>query len=691
MNIKASQKEIQLSKINTQFDKSKLSGAATIALRKRLGLGISLSLDRINLNSYLPKTPASKTSEITTQSSTQTQTESQSQTQALTTNINPLASLGFLTKIDANTKLRIGELVHSGIKVRKITLDTTLFKNNLTFNDVRVDDLAGAKISVTGALSKLNAMPQFDNLKVDFKTKSIAALAKILKLDLPIPAKTIGKVSLNAGLNGAILQPTLSTKIGAIGATVTLDGKLSALPTHSMIDADISFQHGNLAKLIKATGSSYQPSGKIGAIKASTHLKGGLLDLQLTNLNGVIGKTKFSGSAQATTNNLRPKLTASLKTGEVTIDPYLPADHAKTTSSSQSSSSSTSSGSSSGSPSNGAPWSNEKIDVSALRDFDANIQINSSALRYGDIRFNNAVMAITLDKGILNAKQVSGTMFGGTINLTGLLDARNVPDIKTSLSVSNMHMGKILSVLSDQDVATGTVLFNSDFAAKGSSTADMVSALNGNGSFDLRSLDVKGSTKGSPLAGLLGIVGGLGQLGAGLSGQSTEGLADAKGAFSITNGVADLKDMVLLSGLGNGNVTGQIDLARWNMDVSGVMHLAQNVLTQLLSLNSGIMQEFPFSVSGSIDDPDINFSTGRQTGSNPALPIIGDVPVLGSVLEGVLGGVLGTKTQTQQQTPTSQTQTDGSSQQAPPPQQNQQQPTQQEIKPQDILKQLLQF
>ena len=691
VSIKATKNEIQLRKIKVGFDKSRLSGAVTIAIRSKPGLGVLLKLDRLNLDEYVSKKSATSTG---TTSSAQSTGQNNSPSTSTTSLNQQLTGLDALLRFDANTKISIGELIYNGTKFKKIIVDTTLIKNTLKLNDVNVGNLAGAKVSVSGAISKLNKLPEFNKLTLKFQAKSIALLAKTFDLKLPVPAKTIGKVTLITTLNGPILQPHIKADLQAMGAALLIDGKLSTLPTHPLVDVNVTFNHENLASLIKASGSDYRPSGNIGGIKVSTHVKASETKIAFSKLSGTLGRTKFTGSGIVENADTRPRLKVKLNAGEILVDPYVPASQSGSSSSTQTSSSTSPSAEPS---SSGAPWSKAEIDVAALRNFDADLEIKSSAIQYGNIKLKDAIVLVNLDKGILNAKQVSGSLFGGQINLTSVLDARAVPNIKSTLSVSNMQISSLLSALSDQSMAAGTVLFKTNLDTRGSSVANMVSALNGGGSFDLKALDVQGSTQGTPLAGLLGIFGGLNQLGAGLTGQSTNSLADASGAFIIKNGIVDLRDTALFSGLGNGEVMGQVDLARWQLDITGVIHLAQNILAQVLSLNTGIISDFPFSVSGSIDDPTINFLTGSSSGNAPSLPIIGDVPVIGSVIESVLGGILGGQIQgqTQQQTPTTQPSSSGSATSGtppPPPQQNQQQqPDQQIIKPEDLLKQLFKF
>ncbi len=700
---KAENLTARLKKIDLKFGKSKLTGDVAIKLQQRLGLDINLSLDRLNLDDYLaPGVVGGSTSlsSGTTNQTTTIATDATAGSQSTSPGVldNPLAPLQSLTQIDGTVKIRVGELVFNKTKARKIVLDANLRNNNLTLNKVQVGDVAGARIAVSGSLSALHKIPRFDNLKLDFKTKSMAGLARAFDITLPIPAKTIGAVNLSTVLNGPPLQPAIKTSLSALGANLSLAGKLSVLPTHPPIDLDIALKHGSLAKLIRISGSDYRSSGKIGGLDVSLHAKGGLTKVNLTNIKGVTGKISFNGSTSMSLGNDRPQIVAILNTGPVVLDPYIPAGGKSAPSSATSSQSPPpppgTSGASGASGATGAPWSHDKIDLSGLQGFDADVIINSTTVHHEKIQLKNAKLSAVLDKGILNIRQISSSLFGGQINASAILDARNIPNLTTTVTANNIQVKNLLNALSDKDIATGIVSLKSSLAATGSSVADLVAAMNGDGSFDARAIDVKGSAKGTPLAGILGIVRGLGQIGSSLSGKSSSALADASGSFTLKNGVASLQNMILRSGLGDGELEGNVDLPAWQLDVNGTMHMTKNILTQVLSLNTGIMQDFPFSVSGSMDDPTIKFSTGSKAGTNPKIPLVGDVPVIGTVLEGVLGGLLGKKITRQpppQPAPTAQDQGQDSSQPPPPPSQQPQPQQQQELNPADLIKNLLKF
>jgi len=709
-NIKATVKDVQVSGVDVAFDGSHLTGGITVALRRRPAFGASFALDRIDLEGYLPEATdtATNSGQATTTATTAVNGNAADTTGAADGSgaaapsmmTNPLTVLSALTSFDANMKATVGAVVHQGIQIRNIEFDGALFNGALTVKNASVADLAGASAAISGGLSELGGNPRFDDLSIKFKTKSMQKIADFLALDLPVSAKALGSVATAISLDGPVLQPSLKASLNAAGAQTTFDGGISMLPLKDMIDGDVTFKHGDVAKLLRAFGVAYQPSGKIGGLSLSTSLSGGADKIALENLTGALGKLKFNGSTTLRLDGNVPKIVAAINTNEVIVDPFMPTQKNAVAAASSSTSTSTSSSTSTpdSSQSSGAPWSDEPLDLSALRGLDGDFRIHSDAIVYDVYRLEDANVVATLTDGVLKADHVTANVFGSRINVKGMLNSQGTPSADATVSIENANIAAMLSALLGQPTATGALSFETALNARGLSVADMVAALDGKGSFLLKGLDVQGSGKGTAFAGILGLVQSFGQLGSGLTGQSMDGLADASGSFVMNKGVAQIGDFRLASGMGDGTAAGSIDLANWQMDVSGAMKMSQSILGQILVLKAGAPAELPFRVSGTLDSPTVKLETallGDVDGTGISLPglekLEEKLPGVGGLLQGVLGGVLGGGTIQQQPEP--QVQSDTQSQQTPEPQPQPQPqtPEAQPLSPENVIKQLLQF
>lgn len=122
---------------------------------------------------------------------------------------------------------------------------------------------------------------------------------------------------------------------------------------------------------------------------------------------------------------------------------------------------------------------------------------------------------------------------------------------------------------------------------------------------------------------MIGLVAAMNQLSLGTK-KKGKGLADLALDFDIRDGIANASKMTLNSSMGNGSGSGKVDIAGWNMDVSGNMTVEANLLTTLLSKGRVGRQEVPFSLKGALDNPGINLgvrkaSTGSSGGSTGTL------------------------------------------------------------------------
>jgi len=704
-SIKATVKDVQISGIDVAFDGSHLTGGITVALRRRPAFGASFALDRIDLEGYLPVTTEKKATDslqATTTANTAAN-DNAAGTAAPSMMANPLTVLSVLTTFDANMKATVGEIVHQGTQIRNIEFDGALFNGTLTVKNASVADMAGASATLKGIVSELGGNPRFDGMSINFKTKSLQKIADFLALDLPVSAAALGSVATAISLDGPVLQPSLKASLTAAGAQTTFDGGISLLPLKDMIAGDVTFKHDDVAKLLHAFGVAYQPSGKIGGLSLSTKLSGGPDNIALENLTGALGNLKFNGSTTVRLDGNVPKIIATINTNEFTVDPFMPTQKNAAATTSASTSTSTSTQTAGNTPNaaftSGAPWSNDPLDLSALRGMDGDIRIHSDAIVYDVYHLKDADIVASLTDGVLKADHVTANLFGGRINVKGLLNSQGTPIADATVSFENADIAAMLSALLGQPAATGTFSFETALNARGASVADMVAALDGKGSFLLKGLNVQGSGKGTAFAGVLGLVQSFGQLGAGLTGQSKDGLADATGSFVMNKGVAQIGDFKLTSGLGNGAAAGSIDLVNWKMDVSGAMKMSQSVLGQILVLKAGAPAELPFRVSGALDSPTVKLDTallGNIDGKGIALPglekLEEKLPGVGGLLQGVLGGVLGGGTSQQQAAPQApQAPSDTQSQQVPEPQPQQQTPEAQPLSPENVLKKLLQF
>ncbi|MCW8916605.1 MAG: AsmA family protein [Magnetovibrio sp.] len=710
--ITADPKQVVVSDLVVKADKSTLSGGVTLALRDRLSFGADLTLDRINLDTYLngkgrPVTPVQQEgSEAVTPvdgsvMETQSGPEAVKQTAKQTDLGQALSVFSALNTFDANMTFRVKSLVHQGEALKNFLFDGTLYAGKLDLRSLKVGDFMGVRTNVSGAFSGFGGIPELTNVKLDANVKNLARLATDLGIaDVPLGLKT---VALNGVVNGSVLQPRLDTKVTVLGGTVASKGRLSLLPIGFGYDGTLDTSFKNLEGVLKALAVDYSPKGPMGTLKLTAKVKSDGKTHTISAMQSTLGKTAINGDVSVATAGVKPRITADLQTGGLVLDRFMPREQKNAAVQPLNNDRGSRFGKVASIKNDNVVyasfgkdqlaladkrWSREKFDLSVLNTLDGDVTLKSDFIQFGDYKLDNADIHATVSNGVLNANRVKGTLFGGPVTGTAVVRAEGTPTIETDIKLDALKIGQAVKAVTGKDMADGALSLGLNFNASGLSPADLVSTLAGNGNLDINALDVKKDGKGSALSGIIGLVAAMNKLS--LNQKKGKGLADLTMAFGLENGVATATKMALTSSMGNGSGSGKIDIANWAIDVAGDMTVEANLLTTLLSKGKVGRQQVPFSLKGALDNPGVKLGVlpgGGQTKPGP----VEKIDPFKSLIEKALPGVkLPSKKSTQPSTPTNPSQQDGTLA-PPPPQSGSSQPSNNNTKPdaRDLLKGLL--
>ncbi|MCP5370766.1 MAG: AsmA family protein [Hyphomicrobiales bacterium] len=608
--ISAQPDRVQVTDADLRFDSSRLTGGATFLLSQRLSFGASLALDRLDLDPYLDGAPAAKGKGDT----------------------GGLAALKALTTFDANLKARVHSLVYRATPVKDVELDATLYNGDLTLRRASVGAVAGARAAVTGTLGNLGGMPDMKDLKVQAAAADLVPLARLAGLDPALVPPDLGAVALSGTGQGSLLTPKLALEVSAAGGKATFDGGTDILPTPAVVGR-VTLRHGDLAAALQRLGVAYRPAGPVGAVDLAADVRAGVGGVTATGVKATVGKLQATGDVTVALGGARPKVTAKLTTNAFSVDPLLPAQgraaaepawrHAlwrpgESVGGGDGLRVRTAAG-----PAR-ERWSRDPIDLAALRAVDADLTLRSPLLTYGPYLLGDADVAARLDAGVLRAERLNGKLFDGALRADAVLDARAAPRLDARLHLARGSLAAVLETFGDAGAASGTVDLNADLASDGTSVAALVAALSGKGDVALRGIDVKKAAKGSAMTGLLNLVTAVNGLGNVLSGGKAGSAADVTGTFDIQGGVLRSRDLVLKSGLGDGDAVATVDLPAWRVEATGEVRPAQNVLTQILAAKvreTRSLQKVPFSVNGPLDAPNVKLETGQMPGGGVAIPV----------------------------------------------------------------------
>ena len=690
--VTADAKNIRLNEIDIQLDNTRIKGAATIAVRNRPAFGANIFVDRINLDGYLG---TRRTASANPRSNAKPAPpplaagRTSSRQPAATAPGDVFGVLEILSKFDANVKAKVQRLTVRGAPIRDVDLDATLLNGKLSVRQLSVADLAGVAVKVGGSISSTSAAngaaaPVLKNVRIDLRSKNLTRFAQLAGIQLPVSPRQLGAVAVTGRFDGSLAEKVRTNMtVGVAGGSVNLIGTVTPLSLNPALDGRVKITHPSVARLLRLAGLTYRPAKpRFGGVQFDGHVRGDLKGVTISNMTSRIGPLSVRGSVAAALSGVRPKLDVDLSTNHLNIDDFLPAKRRAELTPFQ--------GrgrvipatwlppvSSGGGRADlhdvarhaGGRWPTEPLDLSVLRAINADFRIRPAALTFNKIRVEKPEFAGTLQDGVLTTQRLTGVVFGGA--MTGNLAVREGgrrTQYNSRLAITNLDVPRSLRASGTNSVGSGKMTAKVELGAVGGSVDDLVRALSGTGSLQLSGLDIRGAGKSSALAPVLGLVGALNQFAGLLSAKRGKGLADLQGTFQIQRGIAQFSDFRLTSNIGNGIAKGTIDLPNWQIDSSGEIQMAQNILGQLLVQKTGAPQMLPFTVRGRLDLPTIKLQTASLP--NRGLPIPKSLlkkKGVGQILQGILGG--------------------GQQPQAPPPPLPQGQPAKPKVE--DVLKGIL--
>jgi len=637
--------QVRIKELDLRFDNSRLSGGIIVAARDRLSFGANIVVDRLNIDSYLPRLAKAGKVEPAPSKSVRAGKIGDKKN-ASPSSANPVTGLARLDTFDANVKAHFKTLVHKGAQIKNVIIDGTLYNGSLDLRRLSVAKFAGATFKIKGGLLNLSGLQEAMALTFDVNAPDLSRIARLIGVSLPVDIKKLGAVSASGRLDGNLLKPKIKATLKASGATVSADGTVSLLPLGNMIDAKVEARHKDLAGFLRRLGFAYWPSGKVGGFDIGAHISGTPALLRATNLNGHLGKTSVAGSIAIDLTAKRPKLTSNLTTGAVVIDTYLPAKRRASLrpmiqpAAWRPTKSDRRLGAGVIQVSTSSRWPTKTIDLLMLQSFDAEIALKTPLITFDKYVFKDMDMSAKIADGVLRTKIFKGTVFGGALDGTIQVVTGPRNEIQMAIKVDRINVANALSSVAGEAMADGQMSFDVDTIGSGTSVHDIVSSLSGRGSFDLADIDAKKAGRGSAFAGLLGLLTSLNSIG----GSTKNDKARVTGTFTMTRGVAESRDVKLQSAYGSGNAVGSVDLPDWAIDVKGEVRLAENFLVQVLKAKvKGAKNAVPFKIKGSLDAPSIKVDTGAALSMGVLIPgadaLLKKVPKgVGNILRGLLRG-----------------------------------------------------
>ncbi len=630
--VAATPQQIDVSNARIELDATQARGAVTVALRDRPAFGLSLNIDRINVDAYLPTSGGDATSAGGSGAPA---------AGGATESGSPLAVLG---AFDANLNVTVGEATAAGVPIRDAKFDVLLQQGTLTLRDVSVADAGGARGQVSGTLKDAAGDATVD-LTFDVGVVSMERLARTLSTDVPIAPAKLGKVSLRGSASGTMQDVTLdvqlalaggtlglkgtaqplaatpvvnlaytldhpdantlldvlapgstsglgqlgalkasgevstrddgryktSTGITLAGATINVIGNVDAFAAVPDLNLAIEVNHPETVALIRWIVPGYTPAGgNQGAFKFRSELKGPTNKVAMDGIELIAGRVQGTGTGTVDLTGGKPRVALQFGFGDVVVDPWLPEGTAKPQGAVPAVPV--------GSPSGGSDWSRDKIDLSGLSAVNAKVDADFRRIVYGSYVVDSAQLVATLENGVLDVSRLGGGTFGGTFDLTAQVADRPTPTAALTIKVRDADVRKAASTAAETDVVSGILTYDTDLTTSGGSEFEMVSNLGGTGAFNVRDGAVEGFSLwafSDQLKELNRAPDFLSLIDKSLSGGTTE-FSALKGSYTVKNGILRSNDITLTADAANGTATAVVDLPPRQMDVQAQARLTEH-------------------------------------------------------------------------------------------------------------------
>ncbi|MPZ32385.1 MAG: AsmA family protein [Rhodospirillales bacterium] len=354
---------VQVSDAVFELDDLRGSGGITVTFSVPLSVVMQVNLDTLDLASYLAATPTDR--------------------KPATAAPAPTTTAARAAGPSVGLKAKIAKLIWNKETIGGIDVDIALRGDTLRLNDVKISNLAGARLAVRGTVANYSAPRPRPDIAFNFEAPD---MDRVLKLVGATPAG-LGAVTASGGVAGSLEQVALREfAVNAAGQSLRATGTL-ALP------------------------GAAQGTPKSAAYKGSLTLNGQTVD----------------GSIEATLTG-RPHITADLKANVLDLDKIggsaAPAQRPRA---------------------RGRQAAPKAIDTGPLRSVDGNFRLVAATLISPPLRIGNADLAATLKDGVLTISHFKGALYGGSLNFSGVVNASQ-PALAVDLKgdATGIYLGEML-------------------------------------------------------------------------------------------------------------------------------------------------------------------------------------------------------------------------------------------------------
>lgn len=456
----ATDKGMQVADLVAELDGERATGTGSVTFGVPFTALAIVQADRFDLDAYMPTEP------------TATQ-GSPAMAAAEAAVAAPLPAVASLTVPAApplpdkatpifGLKAKVAKLTFRGQALGGVEGDASVQGNLLKLNAFKVADLLGAKLDGKGTVTDFGTDPRFD---FTFNATMPDADKVIDYVGLPTFLNgKVGQASASGGVVGTMKTLALrNTTVTMLGTTARITGGLALGRNFRFDFPSFNLQTQEASRLLAVATGRPQATG-IGAMSVAGAFKGDaqrvVFDGNLTALG-----TPMTGRIDATLG-ARPNITANLRVpGTLDVDRWLGVSAAPSSAAAGPVAAAPGAASAPSPTPAAAPIpvgparaaTGKPVDLSALRSFDASLNLETSAVEVGSLKVTYADMEAKLGNGLFTISKLTGQFFGGAVDFNGTIDAtKKALAIDFRGSLQGIYFAEMLRG------AAGTNIFGND-------------------------------------------------------------------------------------------------------------------------------------------------------------------------------------------------------------------------------------
>lgn len=482
--------------------------------------------------------------------------------------------------------------------------------------------------------ASLGDTPAFDG-NFDVALSSLTEFAAVTAKDIPY-AETIGSIAINGAVSGqgqAITLPTLTAALSDGKINGRYEGK-ATWNEGASLDGTLNIDIPSLREVAAASGTELPPSTNSGDIfgpfSVNGTVKGTPDDITFNQATISLDKIKGQGNFSVDMVPSTPMVTGTLNLDGLDLAPYMAAYSAQNPTGEI------------------QPWSTTPINAAALRAINGDFKFTTPNIKTDRITMGQSEITSKLRGGVMTTNMPNIALYGGLGRMIAVLDGSgNTTKVSLEIGLDDVNSNSFLASVAGFTQAKGDLGSLFKISGQGTSQADIMKSLNGEGNFKLLDGEINGVDLPTLLTGLDQALTSR-SLPSGVGPSYATKFSDITGLVSINNGVASINKFSL-QGLGVlAEGTGKIDLGNQTVDFSLRPRLTGESVNNLASFGIPIKVQGGFGSAKVGLDTDLLGNIVAERARAKASSLIQDQVggSVGSILGGVIGGTSSNSTST---------------------------------------------